>query len=269
MMSGLNSYDYGARQYYSVVPGWDRVDPLCEKYYYNISPYAYCMGNPIMCADHEGLYPVITITAQKSGGTIWQRVIGDTKTKGVPLLTRADLYTATVTDTEDKNFSYSFTVTRDAFAIKDGNSDGKHAVLSNCCFEPIDEVNNEFDTGLDCFPFGTDFKSLALMEGTSTSIPCRANETSVVCGYRKNADLAKDVRLPIGGIYYVDGEIHFAASESCFGIAKDDKTPSNDYHNEVMKVILRRAKKSSSHNIVIIVVPRNPNEIPQDVNVTI
>ena len=26
MMSGLNSYDYGARQYYSVVPAWDRVE---------------------------------------------------------------------------------------------------------------------------------------------------------------------------------------------------------------------------------------------------
>ena len=26
MMSGLNSYDYDARQCYSVVPGWDRVE---------------------------------------------------------------------------------------------------------------------------------------------------------------------------------------------------------------------------------------------------
>ncbi len=53
MMSGLNSYDYGARQYYSVVPAWDRVDPLAEKYY-SISPYAYCMGNPIRFIDKDG-----------------------------------------------------------------------------------------------------------------------------------------------------------------------------------------------------------------------
>jgi hypothetical protein len=27
-MHGLNTYDYGARQYYSVLPVWDRPDPL-------------------------------------------------------------------------------------------------------------------------------------------------------------------------------------------------------------------------------------------------
>ena len=52
MMSGLNSYDYGARQYYSVVSAWDRVDSLCEKYY-NISPYAYCAGNHSLSFDAE------------------------------------------------------------------------------------------------------------------------------------------------------------------------------------------------------------------------
>ncbi len=54
MMSGLNSYDYGTRQYYSVVPAWDRVDPLCEKYY-NISPYAYCAKNPVNSIDIGGI----------------------------------------------------------------------------------------------------------------------------------------------------------------------------------------------------------------------
>ena len=41
LMHGLNTYDYGARQYNPVLPVWDRVDPLAEKYY-SISPYAYC-----------------------------------------------------------------------------------------------------------------------------------------------------------------------------------------------------------------------------------
>lgn len=53
MMSGLNSYDYGARQYYSVVPAWDRIDTFAEKYY-NVSPYVYCAGNPIGATDPNG-----------------------------------------------------------------------------------------------------------------------------------------------------------------------------------------------------------------------
>ena len=53
MMSGLNSYDYGARQYYSVVLAWDRIDRYAEKYY-NIFPYAYCHNNPVNMIDPNG-----------------------------------------------------------------------------------------------------------------------------------------------------------------------------------------------------------------------
>ncbi len=35
-MHGLDTYDYGARQYDPVLGRWDRMDPLCEKYY-NVS----------------------------------------------------------------------------------------------------------------------------------------------------------------------------------------------------------------------------------------
>ena len=50
---GLNTYDYGARQYNSLVGRWDRVDPLCEKYY-SVSPYAYCHNNPVKYVDPDG-----------------------------------------------------------------------------------------------------------------------------------------------------------------------------------------------------------------------
>ena len=53
LMHGLNTYDYGARQYYSILGRWDRVDPLCEKYY-STSPYVYCSNNPINAIDSKG-----------------------------------------------------------------------------------------------------------------------------------------------------------------------------------------------------------------------
>ena len=59
-MHGLNTYDYGARQYNSLFGRWDRMDPLCEKYY-SVSPYAYCLNNPVKNIDPDGrkvrIYP--------------------------------------------------------------------------------------------------------------------------------------------------------------------------------------------------------------------
>ena len=52
-MHGLNTYDYGARQYNPVLGRWDRVDPLSEKYY-GVSPYAYCGNNPMNAFDPDG-----------------------------------------------------------------------------------------------------------------------------------------------------------------------------------------------------------------------
>ena len=52
-MHGLDTYDYGARQYDPVTARWDRMDPLCEKYY-SMSPYVYCGGNPVRYVDPDG-----------------------------------------------------------------------------------------------------------------------------------------------------------------------------------------------------------------------
>ena len=52
-IAGLNTYDYGARQYFSALPVWDRMDPLCEEYY-SLSPYIYCANNPILLKDYKG-----------------------------------------------------------------------------------------------------------------------------------------------------------------------------------------------------------------------
>ena len=55
-MHGRNAYDYGARFYDPLLPTWDRMDPLCEKYYH-VSPYAYCLNNPVRFYDKDGCAP--------------------------------------------------------------------------------------------------------------------------------------------------------------------------------------------------------------------
>ena len=52
-MHGLNTYDYGARQYNPVTARWDRMDPLCENFY-STSPYVYCGNNPSNMVDYDG-----------------------------------------------------------------------------------------------------------------------------------------------------------------------------------------------------------------------
>ncbi len=54
-MYGLNTYDYGARQYDPARITWDRMDPLCEKKPWN-NPYVYCVGNPVNRIDPDGRY---------------------------------------------------------------------------------------------------------------------------------------------------------------------------------------------------------------------
>ena len=70
---GLNTYDYGARQHYPVLARWDRIDPLCEKYY-GVSPYAYCGNNPVNRVDPDGcdVHPADSIGYQTILNTLSQ-----------------------------------------------------------------------------------------------------------------------------------------------------------------------------------------------------
>ena len=65
LMHGLNTYDYGARQYDPILLKWDRVDPLCEKYY-SVSPYAYCKNSPVKNIDPDGKKSYLIIWASDS-----------------------------------------------------------------------------------------------------------------------------------------------------------------------------------------------------------
>ena len=52
-MHGLNTYDYGARQYDPITGRWDRMDSYCESYR-NVSPFVYCNNTPINAIDPDG-----------------------------------------------------------------------------------------------------------------------------------------------------------------------------------------------------------------------
>ena len=55
---GLDWYDYGARYYDAALAMFTTMDPMAEKYYH-ISPYAYCLGNPVRFIDPDGREPTI------------------------------------------------------------------------------------------------------------------------------------------------------------------------------------------------------------------
>ena len=51
---GVGYSDFGARQYSPSISRWLVPDPMGEKYY-DVSPYAYCAGNPVNLVDPGGL----------------------------------------------------------------------------------------------------------------------------------------------------------------------------------------------------------------------
>ena len=53
LTAGVNWYDFGARLQRPDLCRFQTMDPLAEKYY-GVSPYAYCMGNPIRYVDLQG-----------------------------------------------------------------------------------------------------------------------------------------------------------------------------------------------------------------------
>ncbi len=94
LMHGLNTYDYGARQYDPILCRWDRVDPLCEKYY-SVSPYAYCANNPTNAIDSDGR------SVWTKGAKLLWKVGKQVAKKGPSALKEASTYTSAFTDIKE------------------------------------------------------------------------------------------------------------------------------------------------------------------------
>ena len=65
--------DSGARMYNPAIARWTAADPLSEKYY-GISPYVYCLGNPISIIDPNGMD---IWTMDEKGNVVWVKESDD------------------------------------------------------------------------------------------------------------------------------------------------------------------------------------------------
>lgn len=65
--------DFGARMYNPAIARWTAIDPLAEKYY-GISPYVYCLGNPISIIDPNGMD---IWTMDEKGNVVWVKESDD------------------------------------------------------------------------------------------------------------------------------------------------------------------------------------------------
>lgn len=73
--NGLNEYNFGARMYYSAVPFFTRIDPLCESFPH-LSPYLYCVNDPVNLVDRNGEAP-----SEKEAARMADYVYGQEKIK--------------------------------------------------------------------------------------------------------------------------------------------------------------------------------------------
>ncbi len=94
--NGLDLYDYGARWMDSKIGArFTTMDPMCEKYY-DISPYAYCAGNPVNRIDPDGRSVIITGKYTKEALNQIQAFVGD----GLSLYYHNEYLCYTITDRE-------------------------------------------------------------------------------------------------------------------------------------------------------------------------
>ena len=119
-LHGLNTYDYGARQYAPLLPLWDRVDPLAEKYY-GVSPYAYCANNPVIFVDPDGR----KFDFSKMTKGEYQSYLGQIN----PLREASPLFNTMYTSLENSKETYFISFGKVTSVVKGGREIDGHFVM--------------------------------------------------------------------------------------------------------------------------------------------
>ena len=125
--------DFGARMYDPTTARWTAIDPMAEEYY-SVSPYAYCIGNPVSFVDPNGESTWVT---RGEGGTF---IVTD---KGDPFDNDSIIY-VTYKDENGvwkKGESIGLTVSPYSFYNFDNNG-GRWAIGS--VINPKDKTGSDF-----------------------------------------------------------------------------------------------------------------------------
>lgn len=107
----LQWYEYGARFYDPTVPHFLQVDPHADKYY-NTSPYAYCLNNPLRYIDPNGKDGDVEINKDKMKISVSVYIYGS----GASDKQATKMQTAIMSDW-NKGFSYTDSKTGQKYAV--------------------------------------------------------------------------------------------------------------------------------------------------------
>ncbi|MBU2951827.1 hypothetical protein KO493_14095 [Tamlana agarivorans] len=226
-------------------PYLDEEKNVCYKYKYkkyaNTKIYAYVWKpDKEACIDIPIVIPTVVITNKRTGFTIQEL-------KGMDVSKFAVWTPAVVVPTyeaqvvlvkgEEKEYQFSFNVTRDAWYSLGKNESDEH-VLLNRAFVPDSWERNLY--GAKWYPsypnpisttyVPSNIDAFMLTRFGKTSIPATPLKTqnkldgSLISSPRINENLASEVMIHIGGTYKANGLTALGGSYGCFGYIQPEHT---------------------------------------------